>query len=139
MAIIVKSAIKLNKGFDTWAAMVKSQDERIREMGIKFLFAGTEKDDPTQLHAIMMFPSMEVLQAFGADEELTEIRRQAGAVIESGVMTPISEDYFTNYPDAFIKHQAQATNRAVKVNNMKQLSNRMCMVNACCSRKKITS
>ncbi|MDC1242811.1 hypothetical protein N8Z86_01650 [Amylibacter sp.] len=27
-----------------------------------------------------------------------------GAVIESGVMTPISEDYFTNYPDAFMKH-----------------------------------
>ena len=104
MAIIVKSAIRINKGFDTWAAMVKSQDERLGEMGIKFLFAGTEKDDPTQLHAIMMFPSMEVLQAFGADEELTEIRRQGGAVIETGVMTPISEDYFTNYPDAFMKH-----------------------------------
>jgi len=53
---------------------------------------------------IMAFPSMEVLQAFGANEELTEIRREAGAVIESGVMTPISEHYFTNYPDAFIKH-----------------------------------
>ena len=35
----------------------------------------------------MLFPSMEVLQAFGANEELTEIRREAGAVIESGVMT----------------------------------------------------
>ena len=104
MAIIVKSAIKINKGFDTWAAMVKSQDERLGKMGVKFLFAGTEKDDPTQLHAIMMFPSMEVLQAFGTDEELTEIRRQGGAVIETGVMTPISEDYFTNYPDAFMKH-----------------------------------
>ena len=104
MAIIVKSAIKINKGFDTWSAMVKSQDKRLGEMGIKFLFAGTEKDDPTQLHAIMMFPSMEVLQAFVADEELTEIRRQGGAVIETGVMTPISEDYFTNYPDAFMKH-----------------------------------
>ena len=104
MAIIVKSAIKISKGFDTWAAMVKSQDERLASMGIKFLFAGTEKDDPTQLHAIMMFPSMEVLQAFGADEELTEIRRQGGAEIETGVMTPISEDYFTNYPDAFMKH-----------------------------------
>ena len=104
MAIIIKSAIKINKGFDTWAAMVKSQDERLGKMGVKFLFAGTEKDDPTQLHAIMMFPSMEVLQAFGADEELTEIRRQGGAVIETGVMTPISEDYFTNYPDAFMKH-----------------------------------
>ena len=104
MAIIVKSAIKISKGFDTWAAMVKSQDERLASMGIKFLFAGTEKDDPTQLHAIMMFPSMEVLQAFGADEELTETRRQAGAVIESGVMTPISDEFFTNFPEAFMQH-----------------------------------
>ena len=29
------------------------------EMGIKFLFAGAEKNDSTQLHAIMLFPSME--------------------------------------------------------------------------------
>jgi len=104
MAIIVKSSIKLSKGFDTWQTMVKSQEDRIKEMGIKFLFAGTEKNDPTQLHAIMMSPSMEVLQAFGSDAELTEIRRQGGAVIESGVMTPISEEYFTNYPDAHMKH-----------------------------------
>ena len=104
MAVIVKSSIKLSKGFDTWQAMVKSQEDRIKEMGIKFLFAGTEKNDPTQLHAIMMFPSMEVLQAFGSDAALTEIRRQGGAVIESGVMTPISEEYFTNYPDAHMKH-----------------------------------
>ena len=104
MAVIVKSSIKLSKGFDTWQAMVKSQEDRINEMGIKFLFAGTEKNDPTQLHAIMMFPSMAVLQAFGADAELTEIRRQGGAVIKSGVMTPISEEYFTNYPDAHMKH-----------------------------------
>ena len=104
MAIIVKSSIKLSKGFDTWQTMVKSQEDRIKERGIKFLFAGTEKNDPTQLHAIMMFPSMEVLQALGADAELTEIRRQGGAVIESGVMTPISEEYFTNYPDAHMKH-----------------------------------
>jgi hypothetical protein len=52
----------------------------------------------------MMFPNMEALQAFGADEELTEKRKEAGAVIESAVMTPISDDYFTNYPDAFIKN-----------------------------------
>ena len=64
MAVIVKSSIKLSKGFDTWQAMVKSQENRIKEMGIKFLFAGTE----------------------------------------SGLMTPISEEYFTNYPDAHMKH-----------------------------------
>lgn len=28
-------------------AMVKAQEDRVNEMGIKFLFDGTEKDDPT--------------------------------------------------------------------------------------------
>jgi hypothetical protein len=52
----------------------------------------------------MKFDSIEAMQAFGADEELTETRRQAGAVIESGVMTPISEEFFTNFPEAFMQH-----------------------------------
>ena len=73
-------------------------------MGIKFLFAGIEKDDPNQLHAIMMFSNMAVLQVFGSDDELTEIRRQEGAVIDGGDMTPTFNNYFTNYPDAFIQH-----------------------------------
>ena len=73
-------------------------------MGIKFLFAGIEKDDPNQLHAIMMFSNTAVLQVFGSDDELTEIRRQEGAVIDGGDMTPTSNNYFTNYPDAFIQH-----------------------------------
>ena len=73
-------------------------------MGIKFLFAGIEKDDPNQLHAIMMFSNMAVLQVFGSDDELTEIRRQKSAVIDGGDMTPTSNNYFTNYPDAFIQH-----------------------------------
>ena len=73
-------------------------------MGIKFLFASIEKDDPNQLHAIMMFSNMAVLQVFGSDDELTEIKRQEGAVIDGGDMTPISNNYFTNYPNAFIQH-----------------------------------
>ena len=104
MAILVKGQITITKGFDTWQKMGYEQDGKLEEHGIKFLFAGTEKENPDQLHVIMMFPNMEALQAFGADEELTEKRREAGAVIESAVMTPISDDYFTNYPDAFIKN-----------------------------------
>ena len=73
-------------------------------MGIKFLFAGTEKDDTNQLHAIIMFSELAALQVFGSDDELTEIRRQEGAVIDGGDMTPTSNNYFTNYPDAFIQH-----------------------------------
>ena len=104
MAILVKGQITITKGFDTWQKMVYEQDGKLEEHGIKFLFTGTEKENPDQLHVVMMFPNMEALQAFGADEELTEKRREAGAVIESAVMTPISDDYFTNYPDAFIKN-----------------------------------
>ena len=104
MLILVKGNITITKGFDTWKKMVHEQDDKLKEHGIKFIFAGTEKNNPNQLHVIMMFPDMETIQAFGADEELTEKRREAGAVIESSVMTPISDECFTNYPDAFVKH-----------------------------------
>ncbi|MDB9890367.1 hypothetical protein OAD74_03145 [Alphaproteobacteria bacterium] len=104
MAVIVKGEITITKGFDHWKSMVFSQKEKMAGMGMQFLFAGTEKNDPTKLFTIIKFDSVETMQAFGADEELTEIRKQAGAVIESGVMTPISDEFFTNYPEAFIQH-----------------------------------
>jgi hypothetical protein len=50
----------------------------------------------------MKFPDLEALQSFGANEKLTEQRRQAGALIETGVMTMIAEDEFlTNFPAPF--------------------------------------
>ena len=102
MAILVKGEITITKGFGTWKSMVKKNQGRMEEMGMVMLFAGVQKDDPTKLHTIMKFPSLEALQAFGANEELTEQRRQAGAVIESSVMTMIAEDEFiTNFPAPF--------------------------------------
>ena len=44
------------------------------------------------------------MHAFGADKKLTDTRRESGEVVESGVMTPISDEFFTNYPDAFVQH-----------------------------------
>lgn len=84
--------------------MVKSLDQKLGEMAINFLFAGTEKDNSNQLHAITMFPDMKVLQVFGSNYELSGVGKQRGTVIERGVMTPISENYFINYPDAIIQH-----------------------------------
>ena len=104
MAIIVKGEITITKGFDHWKSMVFSQKEKMAGMGMQFLFAGTEKNDSTKLHTIIKFSDADAMRAFGADEELTETRRQAGALIESGVMTPISEEFFTNFPEAFIQH-----------------------------------
>ena len=42
----------------------------------------------------MKFDSMEALEKFKNDDELTERRREAGAVIESGI---ISADFITNF------------------------------------------
>ena len=104
MAILVKGEIKITKGFKTWKEMVYAQDEKLKEHGIKFIFAGTQKNDPSKLHTVIQFPNMEALQAFRDDEQLTEKRREAGAVIESAVMIPISDEYLTNYPDTYVKH-----------------------------------
>ena len=90
MGILVKGEITITKGFKTWKEMVYAQDEKLKEHGIKFIFAGTQKDDPSKLHTVMQFPNMEALQAFRDDKQLTEKRREAGAVIESAVMIPIS-------------------------------------------------
>ena len=103
MAILVRGEITITKGFDTWKSMVKKNKHQMDEMGMVMLFAGVQKDDPTKLHTIMKFPDMEALQAFGVNEELTEERKRAGAVVETGVMTMISEnDFFTNFPEPFL-------------------------------------
>ena len=104
MAIIVKSEITITKGFNNWKEMVFSQKEKMAGMGMQFLFAGTTKEDPTKLIAVIKFDSVEAMQAFGSDKEFTETRRQAGMVMESGVMTPISDEFFTNFPEPFIQH-----------------------------------
>ena len=104
MAVIVKGEITITKGFDHWKSMVFSQKEKMAGMGMQFLSTGIEKNDPAKLHTVIKFESVEAMQVFGADKELTETRRQAGAVIESGVMTLISEEFFTNYPEAFMQH-----------------------------------
>ena len=102
--MILKSAIKITKGFVIWAKMVKSLDQKLSKMTINFLLTGTENDNSNQLHAITIFPDMKVLQVFGSNYELSGVGKQRGTVIERGVMTPISENYFINYPDAIIQH-----------------------------------
>ena len=99
MGILVKGEITITKWFRTWKEIVYAQDGKLKDHGSKFIFAGTQKDDPTKLYTVMQFPNMEALQAFRDDKELTEKRKEAGAVIESAVMTPISDEYFTNYPN----------------------------------------
>ena len=102
--MLVVTTIRLSKGFQAWKDMVHSVGDKLEEHGMTFVFAGTQKDDPSKLHTVMQFPNMEALQAFKDDKQLTEKRREAGAVIETALMTPISDEHLANYPDAYSKH-----------------------------------
>ena len=70
MAVIVKGEITITKGFDHWKSMVFSQKEKNGWNG-NAIFAGTEKNDPTRLYTIIKFESVEAIQTFGDDNELT--------------------------------------------------------------------
>ena len=82
--------------------MVHKSKDKLAEYGMTFIFAGTQADDDSKLHLVINFESMEHLKRFQADEELTKQRIEAGAMVETGTFTPITDAAFTNFPKALI-------------------------------------
>ena len=70
----------------------------MKDHGMVFVFAGTQADDESKLHSIIHFESMEGLKKFQEDDDLKKLRIEAGAVLETGTFTPITEAAFTNFP-----------------------------------------
>ena len=101
MAIIVKGEITITKGFDTWKAMVKKNQLRMKEMGMVMLFAGVQKDDPSKLHAIMKFPNLEALHAFGTNEELTNPLDEEDQAYIQNILTSILSSEIMNQQKPF--------------------------------------
>ena len=50
MTIIVKGEITITKGLYSWKTMVKQDQKHMEEIEMVMLFAGVQKDDPTNLH-----------------------------------------------------------------------------------------
>ena len=98
--MLVVTTIELSKGFQAWKGMVYSVQNKMKEHGMTFAFASTEKDDDTKLHTVIHFESEEHLTSFSQDEELTRLRAEAGAVVETATITPITDSAFINYPKA---------------------------------------
>ena len=76
MGILVKGEIKITKGFKTWKEMVYAQDKKLKDFLIKFIFAGTQKDDPSLLHTVMQFETWKHSKLLGMIIQLTEKRRE---------------------------------------------------------------
>ena len=96
--MLVVTTIELSKAFQAWKDMVHSVQDKMKEHGMTFVFAGTERDDDTKLHTVIHFESEEHLITFSEDEDLTRLRALAGAVVETGTFTPITDAAFINYP-----------------------------------------
>ena len=92
--MIVKMEIDLAKGFAPWKEMFIQNEHRLNAHGGKLVFAGTPNDNDNKLTVIMDFESMESLKNCGSDEELTKTRVEAGAMVETGVMTIMNEASF---------------------------------------------
>ena len=96
--MLVVTTIHLSKGFQSWKEMVHSVGDKMKEHGMTFAFAGTQRDDNSMLHTVNRFESEAHLKSFSEDEELTRLRAEAGAIVETGTFTPITDEAFINYP-----------------------------------------
>lgn len=74
----------ISTAFDDWAQIYDKSTELQKQAGIKSLFRGVSKDDPTKCIAIMQAQSG-VLEKFM--KENAEMVSQSGHVIESTVIT----------------------------------------------------
>ena len=91
--------IDLARGFEPWKEMFIKNEHRLNEHGGTLVFAGTEKDNDNKLTIIMDFDSPDALKSFAGDEELSKVRADAGAMLETSTVTMMSPESFTNTKD----------------------------------------
>jgi hypothetical protein len=95
--MIVKLTQDLKNGFAPWKAMLHANGDKVKQHGIIVIFAGTEKENDSKLIVIMDFSTQEGMMGFKNDEELTQKRIEAGAMVETTVMTPMTSEAVTNF------------------------------------------
>jgi len=91
----VKLTQDLARELEQWKDMYHENQAVLNAIGGRLIFAGTEKDDDSKLTVIIDFDSVEAMKAFGGHEELKAKRAAAGAILETTVITVMSEASFT--------------------------------------------
>ena len=92
--MMVKLTQDLARGLGPWKDMYHENQAVLNELGARLIFAGTEKDDDSKLTVIIDFDSLEAMKAFGGHEELKAKRAAAGALLDTTVITVMSEGSF---------------------------------------------
>ena len=95
--MLVKLTQDLKNGFGPWKEMLLANGHKLKEHGMTCIFAATEKDNDNKLTVIIDFATPEGMAAFKNDEELTQKRIEAGAMVETTVMTPMTSEAVSNF------------------------------------------
>ena len=93
--MFVKLSQKLERGFMPWKEMFHENEQTLKDLGGRLVFAGSEKDDDNTMHVIIEFDSPEAMKAFAGHEELKAKRAAAGAILETTVVTVMGSDSFS--------------------------------------------
>ena len=95
--MIVKLEGKLERGFAPWKAMLEGASDKLKEQGMTVIYAGTSVADDNSLTVIIDFASQEGMMNFANDEEAKEARVEAGVLLDTVVMTPMTDMSVTNF------------------------------------------
>ncbi|MBL6848060.1 MAG: DUF3764 family protein [Pelagibacterales bacterium] len=91
---------KLSNGFVSWKNMLHDNKAKLEEHGMTCIFASSHKEDDNTMMVVIHFENQEGMMGFKNDAELTKAREDAGALTETTVMTPLSEEGIVNFPKA---------------------------------------
>ena len=95
--MIVKLEGKLERGFAPWKVMLEGASDKLKEHGMTVIHAGTSIADDNSLTVIIDFASQEGMMNFANDEEAKAARAEAGVLLDTVVMTPMTDKSVTNF------------------------------------------
>ena len=95
--MIVKLEGKLERGFAPWKAMLEGASDKLKEHGMTVIYAGTSIADDNSLTVIIDFASQGGMMNFANDEEAKAARAEAGVLLDTIVMTPMTDSSVTNF------------------------------------------
>mgnify|MGYP006059708829 FL=1 len=93
--MIVMLTQDLSRGFAPWKEMYFENKTQLNALGARLVFAGAHKDDDNKMIVLIDFDSPEAMKAFAGDEALKAKRAAAGAILESNVLTMMSDESFS--------------------------------------------
>ena len=77
--------------------MLEGASDKLKEHGMIVIYAGTSVADDNSLTVIIDFASQEGMMNFANDEEAKEERVEAGVLLDTVVMTPMTDMSVTNF------------------------------------------